>query len=81
MQEIEDEKNYEERAETAAGAIAPIAAVGPRREGANEEEDQDDEENEHTDESELRAAADAIGGASGFWTAGKQTAVIKKVQY
>ena len=35
-----------DQAETAAGSVAPLAAVAPRRQGADQQQDQDDQKDE-----------------------------------
>ncbi len=40
-----DEEDHHHHAENARGAIAPIARIGPGRNGADEEKNQDDEQN------------------------------------
>ena len=44
-QQHEDEKDNDHDAEPAGGIVAPTAAVGPSREGADKDQNQDNEQN------------------------------------
>jgi hypothetical protein len=47
VQQPEDQQDQQNGAETSAGTITPTATVGPRGEGADEQQNDDDEENYH----------------------------------
>src|SRR5262249_27219454 len=43
-QQQQDDQDHQQQAEAAARVVAPSAAVGPGRQGSDQEQDQDDQE-------------------------------------